>query len=74
MSPVRLIYGAAFDSDTTQLMASAYEKAVAGLDEISHQEIVAKRIIEAAGRGERELEKLVAYGLGGLDWIAKPAG
>ena len=74
MSPIRLIHGAAFDPETIQLMGSAYEKATVGLDEISDREIVAKRIIEAASRGERDLDKLVAYAVAGLDGIADAAG
>ena len=74
MSPIRLIHGAAFDPETIRLMGSAYEKATVGLDEISDREIVAKRIIEAASRGERDLDKLVAYAVAGLDGIADAAG
>jgi hypothetical protein len=60
--PIRLIHGAAFDPETTQLLAQAYERAcetVAVDDAI--REIVAKRIIEAARRGERNLDRLVEY-------------
>jgi hypothetical protein len=74
MSPIRLIHGASFDPDTTRLMGLAYEKATVGLDDISDREIVAKRVIEAARRGERELDKLVAYALDGLDGAAEAAG
>jgi len=53
-------------------MGLAYEEACAqlGSAETSVQEIIAKRIIEAAKVGERDVQKLVAYGLEGLDQAA----
>jgi hypothetical protein len=63
--PIRIIYGASFDPETTGLLGLAYERAcesVAPVVEI--REALAKRIIEAAKRGERDLEKLIEYGLG----------
>jgi hypothetical protein len=68
MSPVRLINGAAFDSETTRLLVAAYEQACAqaGRDPSpSLKELFAKRILQAATRGERDLERLTAYALEG---------
>jgi hypothetical protein len=64
--PLRLIYSASFDADTTKLMGEAYEQACEGLshDDVSAREGVAKRIIEAAKRGERSLTRLVECGRG----------
>ena len=73
MSPLRLIYGAAFDAETTQLLGSAYEKAILGINEVEH-EFIAKRIIEAARRGERDIDRLVAYARAGLDGTTEAAG
>jgi len=72
MSPLRLIQGAFFGPETTRAMGLAYEEACAqlGSAETSVQEIIAKRIIEAAKVGERDVQKLVAYGLEGLDQAA----
>jgi len=69
MSPLRLIQGASFDPETTRVMGLAYEEACArlGSAERSIREAIAKRIIEAAKVGERDVQKLVAYGLEGLD-------
>jgi hypothetical protein len=51
-------------------MGSAYEKATAGCTDDSVREIIAKRIIKAARRGERDVERLAAYGLRGFDRTA----
>ena len=63
--PIRLIQGACFDPETTRLLGLAYERACehAALD-ATVREPLAKRIIEAGRRGERDPEKLVEYGLG----------
>jgi hypothetical protein len=51
-------------------MGSAYEKATSeGMDD-STRELIAKRIIEAARRGERDVERLAAYALQGFDGTA----
>ena len=73
MSPVRLIHGASFDPETTSLMAAAFDEAcrVAGQAQPrSVKEVMARRIIEAATRGERDLQKLTRFALAGLDRIA----
>ncbi|HEY7247820.1 MAG TPA: hypothetical protein VH678_28460 [Xanthobacteraceae bacterium] len=68
MRGLRLIEGAAFDPDTTELMGRAYEQSCRTLavDNFAARELVATRIIEAARRGERDPDKLAAYGLEGL--------
>jgi hypothetical protein len=68
MPGLRLIEGAAFDPETTRLMGLAYEQACLTLDagNVAARELVAKRIIEAARRRERDVTKLAAYGLEGL--------
>jgi hypothetical protein len=65
-----LIHGASFDAETTALMGSAYEKATSGCTDDSERELIATRIIEAARRGERDIERLAAYGLRGFAGIA----
>ncbi len=73
MSPVRLIHGASFDPETTSLMATAYAEAcrVAGQAQPpSVKEVLAKRIIEAVTRGERDLQRLKDFALAGLNPIA----
>jgi hypothetical protein len=69
--PIRIIQGASFDSETTGLLALAYERASEGVaPDKTVREAIAKRIIEAAKRGERDLEKLIEYGLGRNDPVA----
>jgi hypothetical protein len=68
MPGLRLIEGASFDPETTRVMGEAYEQACLTLagGNVAARELVAKRIIEAARRGERDLTKLAAYGIDGL--------
>ena len=70
MSAIRLIHGASFDPETTAIMGSAYEKATSGCTDDDARELIAKRIIEAARRGERDVERLAAEGMRGFDGIA----
>jgi hypothetical protein len=65
MRGLRLIQHAAFDPDTTRVMGVAYEQACINIasDDAAARELVAKRIIEAARRGERDPNKLAAYGI-----------
>jgi hypothetical protein len=64
--PIRIIQGASFDPETIGLLALAYERACESLaPDVKVREALAKRIIDAATRGERDLEKLVEYGLAG---------
>jgi hypothetical protein len=67
-----LIRGASFDAETTALMGLAYEKAAAGCTDDSAREFIARRIIEGARQGERDVERLAAYGLRGLGGVADP--
>ena len=63
--PIRLIQEASFDPETTRLLGLAYERACENVTpDVTIREALAKRIIEAARRGERDLEKLIRYGLG----------
>jgi hypothetical protein len=69
---IRLIHGAAFDSETTRLLAGAYERAcaISGPDtSTAAKEQIAKRIIALATRGERDEAKLVEYALAGRDSV-----
>ena len=70
--PLRLIQGASFDPATTQLMGLAYDRACEGVsEERVVRELIARRIIEAAKRGERNLGKLIEYGRGREDGVAE---
>ena len=63
--PVLLMQGASFDAETTRLLGLAYERACDGVpQDVTVREALAKRIIVAARRGERDLERLIKYGLG----------
>jgi hypothetical protein len=63
--PIRIIQGASFDPETIELLALAYERACEAVaPDVKVREALAKRIIDAGKRGERDLEKLVEYGLG----------
>ena len=63
--PIRLIQGTSFDSETTRLLGLAYERACESVGgDMTLREALAKRIIEAARRGERDVEGLIEYGLG----------
>ena len=68
MLGLRLINAASFYADTTRAMGLAYEEACASLDstDAATREAVAKRIIEAAGRGERDIARLAGYAIDGL--------
>lgn len=69
--PIRLIQGASFDAETTRLLGLAYERACEDLaPDVTVREAVAKRIIAAAKGGERDVERLINYGLGKDDMLA----
>jgi hypothetical protein len=71
--PIRLIQGASFDPETTRLLGLAYERARESVSaDVTVREALAKRIIEAARCGERDLEQLVKYALGINDILADP--
>jgi len=70
MSAHELIGGAAFEPETIALLIQAYEAAVmlVGRDQPPLVlETIAKRILEIAGRGERDPRKLVEYAMRGLE-------
>jgi hypothetical protein len=71
--PLRLIHNAAFDTETTHLLGLAYDRASAELanEDASAHEVMAKRLIEAARRGERDIDRLVEYGLARGDGFTK---
>ena len=78
MRVVALFSNAAFDSETTELLGAAFEAAweklktagtlAEGSDAALTRELLAKRIIEMAKRGERNPDRLVESG---LDHLAK---
>jgi hypothetical protein len=59
-----------FDSETTAVLAAAYERAISGLRACGQpevmREVVARRIIALAAKGERDPERLYAAALAGL--------
>ena len=69
MSPHRLIEGAAFEPEVIALLIRAYEAAVKRVGKGQPPvvlETLAKRIIEVAGDGERDLQKMVDYAVRGV--------
>jgi hypothetical protein len=79
MPLVALLSDAAFDSETTQLLGAAFEDAwedvkssgsalAEGAEAALTRELLAKRIIELAKRGERNPDRLVENA---LDHLAK---
>jgi hypothetical protein len=70
MSPHRLIEGAAFDPEVIVLMTRAYQAAVKRVGRGQPPvvlETLAKRIIEIAGGGERDLQKMIDYAVRGVE-------
>jgi urease gamma subunit len=69
MPGLRFIKAAAsFDPEAIRVMGLAYERACASLesDDPAARELIAKRIIEAARRGERGVASLAEYGIAQL--------
>ena len=64
-----------FDDEATRLMGEAFDAACKGLRDTGQptlvREIIAKRIIEAAKKGERDPARLRAAGLAALDTTGK---
>jgi len=60
-------HDAAFDSDATQVMGDAFERACRSLHDVGQpdlvREIIAKRIVEAAKTGERDPARLCEQAL-----------
>jgi hypothetical protein len=70
--PIRVIQGTSFDAETVLLLGLAYERACQSVaSDVTVREVLAKRILEAARRGERNVEKLIAYGLGRNSGLAQ---
>jgi hypothetical protein len=76
----QFLQGKSFDSEATHLIGLAYEKACQRLHDASQpeliQEIIAARIIKAAGNGERDPDKLFERALQGLgvgDYLRRQA-
>lgn len=70
MSPHRLIEGAAFEPEVLKLLIQAYDAAVkrAGKGQPPLVlETMAKRIIEIAGSGERDPQKMVEHAVRGVE-------
>src|SRR4029077_10542589 len=61
-----------FDEETTRLMGEAFDAACKGLRDTGQpsvvQEVIAKRIIKAAMKGERDPARLRAAGLAALGY------
>jgi hypothetical protein len=69
MSPHKLIQGAAFDPETVRLLSQAYATAVRLVGKGQPPpvlETMAKRIIESAGGGERDPQKMAEYAIRGV--------
>ena len=66
-----------FDWETTALLAAAYERAISGLRACGQpevmREIVARRIIALAAKGERDPERLYDAALAGLRSLNRDA-
>jgi hypothetical protein len=70
MSPHRLIEGATFEPEIIVLMTKAYQAAVKRVGEGQPPvvlETLAKRIIEIAGSGERDLQKMIDHAVRGVE-------
>jgi hypothetical protein len=70
MSPHRLIEGAAFEPETVALLTQAYEAAVQRVGKNQPPlvlETIAKQIVDSAGRGERDPQKMVEYAIRGIE-------
>jgi hypothetical protein len=70
MSPHRLIEGASFEPEVIALMTRAYQDAVKRVGKGQPPlvlETLAKRIIEVAGSGERDLQKMIEYAVRGVE-------
>jgi hypothetical protein len=70
MSPHRLIEGAAFEPEIIALMTRAYQDAVKRVGKGQPPlvlETLAKRIIEIAGSGERDPQKMIDHAVRGVE-------
>lgn len=66
----------AFDPETTAILTAAYDKAIAALHDRGQpeivREIIAKRIITLAGKGERDPDRLCTSALTAIGLPAPP--
>ena len=66
----RFLQGRSFDPETIRVMGLAYDKATRGLHDTGQpvlvQEVIAKRIIDIAGTGERNPDQLAKRALEAL--------
>jgi hypothetical protein len=70
MSSHRLIEGAAFEPEIVALLIQAYDAAVKRVGKGQPPlvlETLAKRIIEIAGNGERDPQKMIEYAIRGVE-------
>ena len=70
MSLHRLIEGGAFEPEVIALLIQAYEAAVKRVgtgQPLIVLETLAKRVIEIAGTGERDLQKMIDYAVRGVE-------
>jgi hypothetical protein len=72
MLPIQLIHNPAFDPETIKLLTTAYEEACAAANDPAPEtkDLFARRVIRAAQRGERAVERLKDFALAGLSDIA----
>jgi len=70
--------GAAFDYDLTRAMGEAFERACRSLHDLGQpdlvRDIIARRIIEVARRGERDPDELCARALQALGFGKRQIG
>jgi hypothetical protein len=68
MASIWPLHSVVFDPDAVKVLAASYEQACrfAGNPSVPTKELFAKRILQAAKRGERDVEKLTECALVGL--------
>jgi hypothetical protein len=68
MASIWPLHNVVFDPDAVKVLAASYEQACrfAGNPSVPTKELFAKRILQAAKRGERDVEKLTECALVGL--------
>ena len=68
MSSIWALHNVVFDPDTVKVLTASYEQACrfAGNPSVPAKELFARRILQAAKRGERDVERLTECALAGL--------
>ena len=68
MSSIWALHNVVFDPDTVKVLTASYEQACrfAGNPSVPTKELFARRILQAAKRGERDVEKLTECALAGV--------